>query len=112
MSSTSKEDAFDARRRLCPDGACIGVLDQSGRCKVCGLNTGATGAASAVSPATAPEPIDDPEDATHEEPMEAAPLDDGETAFDPARRLCPDGSCTGVLGADGRCKVCGRTGEG
>jgi hypothetical protein len=26
-----------------------------------------------------------------------------------ARRLCPDGSCIGVIGADGRCKVCGRS---
>ena len=35
-----------------------------------------------------------------------------EIAFDPGGRvLCPDGSCTGVLGADGRCSECGRTGE-
>jgi hypothetical protein len=34
-----------------------------------------------------------------------------ETEFDPGSRvLCPDGSCTGVLGADGRCSECGRTG--
>lgn len=24
------------------------------------------------------------------------------------RTLCPDGSCVGVIGADGTCKVCGR----
>jgi hypothetical protein len=30
-----------------------------------------------------------------------------ETTFDPSRRLCPDGSCVGVLGADGLCSVCG-----
>ena len=34
-------------------------------------------------------------------------------AIDPAewerRRLCGDGTCIGVLGDDGRCKVCGRT---
>ena len=29
-------------------------------------------------------------------------------SFDPSqRRLCPDGSCLGLLGSDGRCKVCG-----
>jgi hypothetical protein len=29
-------------------------------------------------------------------------------AFDPrSRRLCPDGSCVGVIGPDGRCRVCG-----
>ncbi len=28
--------------------------------------------------------------------------------FDPrSRRLCPDGTCIGVIGADGRCKACG-----
>ena len=28
--------------------------------------------------------------------------------FDPKRRLCPDGSCIGVIGPDGRCSVCGK----
>lgn len=28
-----------------------------------------------------------------------------------SRSLCPDESCIGVLGADGRCAVCGRTGD-
>jgi hypothetical protein len=29
-------------------------------------------------------------------------------SFDPnARQLCADGSCIGVIGPDGRCKVCG-----
>jgi hypothetical protein len=27
-----------------------------------------------------------------------------------ARELCPDGSCIGLIGADGRCKVCGKRG--
>ena len=28
--------------------------------------------------------------------------------FDPgSRRLCADGSCIGVIGTDGKCKVCG-----
>jgi len=36
-----------------------------------------------------------------------------EGTFNPAqRRLCPDGSCIGVVGADGRCRVCGRAGDG
>jgi hypothetical protein len=28
--------------------------------------------------------------------------------FDPNRRLCPDGSCVGVIGAEGICTVCGQ----
>lgn len=27
------------------------------------------------------------------------------------RRLCPDESCIGIIGPDGRCKVCGRRAE-
>jgi hypothetical protein len=30
--------------------------------------------------------------------------------FDPTqRRLCPDGTCVGIVGPDGRCGECGRT---
>ena len=37
---------------------------------------------------------------------------DEEPEFDPAtRRLCPDGSCVGILGRDGRCTECGQTGD-
>lgn len=36
-----------------------------------------------------------------------------EGTFNPSeRRLCPDGSCIGLLGADGRCRVCGRASDG
>jgi hypothetical protein len=36
-----------------------------------------------------------------------------EGTFNPAdRRLCPDGSCIGIIGPDGRCRVCGSAGDG
>ncbi len=36
-----------------------------------------------------------------------------EGTFNPAdRRLCPDGSCIGLVSADGRCRVCGRASDG
>ena len=41
-----------------------------------------------------------------------AASDDNVTSFDPGRRLCPDGSCIGIIGSDGRCTVCGRTDAG
>lgn len=41
----------------------------------------------------------------------ARPMSD-QSGFDPKRRLCPDGSCTGVIGQDGRCGDCGRTAAG
>jgi hypothetical protein len=32
-----------------------------------------------------------------------------ESGFDPgSRELCPDGMCLGVIGTNGRCKVCGK----
>jgi hypothetical protein len=117
MSTSTEKQAFDpTRRRLCPDGACIGLLDESGRCKECGTVAGARAAEAAPAPLpddTGEElapgaDADTPGDA---EAVAAAPSDGG-PAFDPNRRLCPDGACLGVLGSDGRCSVCGRTAEG
>ena len=41
--------------------------------------------------------------------LRAPEVAEGPTSgFDPARRLCDDGSCVGVVGADGVCGTCGR----
>src|SRR5450631_4488844 len=32
---------------------------------------------------------------------------ESDSNFNPQRRLCPDGSCVGIIGADGKCTVCG-----
>jgi hypothetical protein len=96
----SREEIWD-NRRLCIDEACIGVLGPDGRCRECGKPGGdpiphtATGAAANHEPA----PPADPPAAV---PSEAVP-DDWDN-----RRLCSDESCIGVLGPDGRCKVCGK----
>jgi hypothetical protein len=37
---------------------------------------------------------------------------DSESTFKPGRKLCPDGSCIGVIGSDGRCTVCGTSDAG
>jgi hypothetical protein len=96
-TADSDSDRFDpSRRRLCPDGSCIGLLDDAGRCKVCG-RVGGAGPAVGV-----PEEPEEPEE------REAAAAEDEGPGFDPSRRLCLDGTCVGVLGPDGRCKVCGR----
>jgi hypothetical protein len=93
-----EENAFDPNRRLCPDGSCVGVIGPDGRCSVC---------ARTAEAAAAGEP------AMEAEPHEAAPaLSDGSAGFDPGRRLCDDGSCVGVVGADGRCNVCGQQAGG
>jgi hypothetical protein len=86
-------DSF-ADRRLCPDDACIGVLDAAGRCQECG-KVASEGVLAVAVVATVVA-----QDA-------AAPAADDPFAD---RELCPDGACIGVLGAGGRCKVCGQPG--
>jgi hypothetical protein len=116
-----------SKRRLCPDGACIGVVGDDGRCRVCGRANDGTVATPAHTYADAgadADPIGDGDD-EHERDAAANDLDlaggDGGTryglaaagagaGFRPDRRLCDDGSCIGVIGADGVCSVCGRAG--
>lgn len=87
--------ADDDDRELCPDGGCIGLIGPDGRCKECGRageRPVATIAPLSTSPAAPPPAVPDGD----------ADSDDIEH-----RELCPDGMCIGVIGADGRCKVCG-----
>lgn len=88
-----------ADRSLCPDGACTGVIGGDGRCKVCGR----------VAPFWGDERRRGTVAVSDDD---AAPVDAGEPAEgdDDERALCPDGDCTGLLGDDGRCKVCGKAG--
>ena len=102
MSTELNDLAFDpSRRRLCPDGSCVGVIGEDGKCNLCGAvdPAGPTGA-SPDMPAPPPEVP---------EPTEPAPKPAEADGFDPHRRLCPDESCIGVLDENGCCKVCGRT---
>jgi hypothetical protein len=84
-----------ADRTLCPDGACTGVIGGDGVCKVCGR----------AAPFWGDERRRGMVDAEAAATGDAGPPD-----VDDDRQLCPDGACTGVLGADGACKVCGRRG--
>jgi hypothetical protein len=103
-AESSNPDDFDpTQRRLCPDGACVGVIRADGRCSECGRTE---------AEAAAGEP---PADLGARLDFEAAP--DGQAAggtgadavgFDPTRRLCDDGACVGVVGDDGVCRACGR----
>jgi hypothetical protein len=105
-------------RVLCADGNCIGVIGSDGRCKECGK---AAGEALTVAeqdpdeppePAAPAEPTDDaaaaaePPAAEDAEPVAPAAPSAGNSWDD--RVLCSDGNCIGVIGADGRCKECGK----
>jgi hypothetical protein len=94
MSSSSEELDLESRQ-LCPDGACVGVLTEDGHCPVCGLGRQEAQRKSLeATPAFSVVPNDD-----DSSPAESVEFD--------SRRLCPDGACTGLLGPDGRCKMCG-----
>lgn len=118
---------YDARQ-LCPDGGCTGLIGDDGRCKVCGAlgeappahrsdaatdsigraaasvaDVGASIAHAGSSVAHANRAAPDWRGGTGE-----GGGDDSSDEFD-ARQLCPDGNCTGLIGADGRCKVCGKS---
>ena len=102
-------------RVLCSDGNCIGVIGTDGRCKECGKayegrlpeNFGLQ------TSAAAPESESPPETEAAEAPQApAAEIDDEQPAAGgdewENRVLCSDGNCIGVIGADGRCKECGK----
>ena len=129
-------------RMLCPDGACVGLIGEDGKCKVCG-KTGVAPPRSASEADDDAEYDDDEDDddsegedyadegdedgdedddelaaaadelagvASHSEvastsPAPAAAIERGPDGEE-YRKLCPDGSCIGVIGLDGKCKIC------
>jgi hypothetical protein len=104
--ASASDEAFDpTRRKLCADGSCVGVLGDDGVCRVCGRTEAQAAAGEEV-----PEIRglgQGPGEARHEGRGEGAEAGDG-GGFDSSRRLCDDGSCVGVVGDDGVCRVCGR----
>ena len=104
------------QRILCSDGNCIGIIGSDGRCKECGR------AYDGELPATEEDlaAVGD-EDAAVVEPEAADAAEGDEEQFADAdasgndwddRTLCVDGNCIGVVGPDGRCKVCGKAHRG
>ena len=137
----SEVSGFQAgKRRLCPDGACIGLIGDDGRCRVCGLGVTANGVTAGPAEAKDGDAFVDAlgdgftaaGDDTADRPdlgttgargaFDAVATSDrgagphaapgaGGDGFRPDRRLCDDGSCIGVVGGDGLCAVCGRRAE-
>ena len=124
------------QRQLCPDGACVGVIGPDGTCKVCGRaapNWGDERTRGLIDPPDEDDDEDDDDDelAANDGDGDDDDDDDDDDEHDPddagkgggdaerspgapaptgwiSRQLCPDGACIGVIGPDGRCKVCGR----
>jgi hypothetical protein len=115
MSTKQDEStAFDpSRRKLCPDGSCIGLIGSDGKCTVCGrLGASGSGETPAAGPPAlpTPEPEREIDGEAGSEATSSAIASNAEEGFDPNRRLCPDDACIGVIGSDNKCSVCGRRG--
>ena len=106
-----EQTGFDPKRRLCPDGSCVGVISTDGRCTVCGAAAGVAGAGQADDAAVGHDAWADDASAPNGEDAALGGLELS-ADFDPKRRLCDDGSCVGVIGADGACTVCGMKATG
>jgi hypothetical protein len=109
----SPRDEEWEKRRLCPDGNCIGVIGPDGRCRECDLPCDETGT-SPVSPALDEYAGDDGDEFSDEEAAdeEAAPESGIRDSDWENRILCADGNCIGTIGPDGRCRECGKSLEG
>lgn len=99
---------FDAdedweKRTLCSDESCIGTIGTDGKCKECGkaykgelpVGHGVSNIQKAV-----------PEEKKAVSVADAVSDDDWDK-----RVLCSDESCIGVIGPDGKCKECGKSGS-
>jgi len=111
------------QRTLCSDESCIGVIGPDGRCKECGLphesekqqeflEEHAASDSEAEEEVAEDDEDEDDEDKDDEDDEDEDDEDDEDedavTDIEWERRtLCPDESCIGVIGPDGRCKECG-----
>ena len=86
-------------REPCPDDLCTGIIGEDGRCGVCGRRR--EGGPPKEAPRRAPE---EAEAGDAEVEIVA-----GEPGDEEERVPCPDELCTGIIGGDGRCGVCGRS---
>ncbi len=111
------------KRVLCSDESCIGTIGPDGRCRECGLPYEGTlpgvseqdqvDEAAAIGGLQADAGADSQGQASNEAPADQDAADKGQSASADdeweRRTLCPDESCIGVIGPDGRCKECGKS---
>jgi hypothetical protein len=97
------------QRQLCPDGACTGLIGDAGVCRVCGRAAPNWGDERNRGKVAESPPAEIAVEAAEPQVDAPLPTDDVDDYEWSRRTLCPDGTCTGVLGGDGRCKVCGRS---
>ena len=87
------------KRILCSDESCIGTIGPDGKCKECGKAFDGELPSEFKSKKVEKGTSVDKKHA----PVQEAKGDDWDK-----RVLCSDESCIGVIGADGKCKECGK----
>jgi hypothetical protein len=106
-------------RQLCSDGGCVGVIGPDGVCKACGKPAPNFAEARKRAKDAAADDDVDADDAADDVDESAGQMVPSHVALDNTaeapddfeqRTLCVDGSCVGVLGDDGKCRVCGKAG--
>jgi hypothetical protein len=107
-----EQTGFDPKRRLCPDGSCVGLINPDGRCTVCGRTAAAAAAGQEADFDQAETPAADDAFEADVPGTSAGGGLELSPGFDPKRQLCADGSCVGVIGPDGACTVCGMKAAG
>ena len=101
----TEDTGFDpSTRRLCPDGSCTGILAEGGWCSECRKTWSNVAPAAALAETAWEEPA---EGVNADEDAALTTNDEGFDAT--SRKLCPDGSCTGLMQDNGTCSVCGRS---
>ncbi len=106
-ANEDNETGFDPKRRLCPDGSCVGVIGSDGKCTICGAQDAGGDAAISMDR----HDLDDQEDSSDED-RTSSETGEQSSGFDPGRRLCSDDACIGVIGEDNRCSECGKPAAG
>lgn len=104
-ASDDNETDFNPRRKLCPDGSCIGIIGSDGKCTICGRpDPGGDAPVETV-------PWEDQDDSATDGAPIVGEAPEGSSGFDSKRRLCGDDTCIGVIGPDNRCTECGKPAE-
>ena len=98
-------------RILCIDESCIGVIGPDGRCKECGKSYAGSQADEGFQTGESSETQTDSEPADDFDAAESTQTNTAGSDWE-NRTLCSDESCIGVIGADGRCKECGKRYKG
>ncbi|WP_428262939.1 hypothetical protein [Haliangium sp.] len=104
---SNPDDQFDPRaRELCPDDNCIGLIGPDGFCRECGK----PGLGAGPDPRTRGLRSTAEIALVLEADIVAGDLPEAPDGFED-RRLCPDGTCIGLIRDDGRCSECGRASD-